>query len=116
LKADFIFEPVLPEVVPKVENYFLTPFMKLTFGEKAILEGDQGQVMSKVIRTLVLYGEALQADRLIPIGYFSYPFCIPGVGIRLEILNELVDTGLKIEQGFTLDPWAPLDFENVFFT
>ena len=62
--------------------------MQLTDEEKAILNGSQGSVMAKVMRTLVMYGEALQAEKLVEIegpGHFSIPFCMPGVGPRLDL-------------------------------
>ena len=91
--------------------------MKLTQEEQEILEGRQGLTLQKVMRTLVLYGEALSAKRFVDIewqGHFSIPFALPGVGPRLEMLDELAEVGLKTKYPFTLDPKAPLDFENLF--
>ena len=75
--------------------------------------------MAKVMRTLVMYGEALQAEKLVEIegpGHFSIPFCMPGVGPRLEMLAELAEAGCRTKHGFTLDPRPPFDFENLFVT
>ena len=91
--------------------------MELTQEEQDILEGKQGLILRKVMRTLVLYGEALGAERFVEIewpGHFSIPFALPGVGPRLEMLDELAEAGLKTKYPFTLDPKAPLDFENLF--
>ena len=41
------------------------------------------------MRTMVLYAEALEADKFVDIdwaGHFSIPFALPGVGPRLEKL------------------------------
>lgn len=93
--------------------------MKLTKGEQAILKGAQGPVLQKVMRTLVLYGETLSAERFVDIegpGHFSIPFSMPGIGPRLEMLDELAEAGLKTKYPFTLDPRHPFDFENLGLT
>jgi predicted aconitase len=93
--------------------------MKLSQEEKLILEGKQGPTLQKVMRSLVLYGEAIGADEFVEIegnSHFSWPFPLSGVGLRLEMLDELVDAGLKTKYPFTLDPMAPLDFENLNLT
>ena len=93
--------------------------MILTQDEQDILDGNQGSTLQKVMRTLVLYGEALEAERFINIdwgGHFSIPFALPGVGPRLEMLDELAEAGLKTTRPFTLDPRAPGDFETLGVT
>ena len=93
--------------------------MILTQDEQDILDGNQGTTLQKVMRTLVLYGEALEAERFIDIdwgGHFSIPFALPGVGPRLEMLDELAEAGLKTTRPFTLDPRAPCDFETLGVT
>jgi len=91
--------------------------MTLTKEEQEILEGKKGEVFQKVMKSLVRYGEALDAERLVNIewpGHFSIPFAIAGTGLRLEMLDELVEAGLKTKYPFTLDPKSPSDFENLF--
>ncbi|MBW2368566.1 MAG: DUF521 domain-containing protein [Deltaproteobacteria bacterium] len=88
--------------------------MLLTKAEQDILDGKHGRTLQKIMKTLVLYGEALEAEKLVDIewgGQFSIPFALPGVGPRLAMLNELVDAGLKTTLPFTLDPRAPVDFK-----
>jgi predicted aconitase len=92
--------------------------MNLTKEEEAILDGQQGSTLQKVMRTLVFYGEALEAEKFVDIewdGHFSIPSAVPGLGPRLEMLDELVMAGLKTKFPFTLDPRspAPADFENL---
>lgn len=90
--------------------------IKLTPEERGILRGRQGPTMQKVMKTVVLYGEALGAERLVEIegdGHFVIPWATPGIGPSLEMLGELVAAGLKTKYPFTLDPKAPLDFENL---
>ncbi len=93
--------------------------MNLTHEEERILAGEQGPVLQKVLQTLVCYGDALGATRFVDVehdGHFSWPFAIPGVGLRLEMLEEIVAAGLKTKRPFTLDPAAPLDFKNLGLT
>jgi hypothetical protein len=93
--------------------------MKLNKEEQDMLDGKQGSTLQKVMRTLVLYGRALGAERFVDIegdGHFSVPYAFPGVGLRPEMLDELTHAGLKTKHPFTLDPRAPLDFENLGIT
>ncbi len=41
--------------------------MTLTEEQKAILGGSQGETMAKVMKTLVMYGETFNAQRLVPV-------------------------------------------------
>jgi len=93
--------------------------MKLSREEQDMLEGGQGPTLQKVMQSLVFYGEALGAERFVDVewgGHFAIPFAIPGLGPRVEMLDELVEAGLKTTHPFTLDPRAPLDFENLDLT
>jgi predicted aconitase len=90
--------------------------IKLTQEEQDILLGSEGPTMQKVMKTVVLYGEALCAERLVDIegaGHFVIPWASPGIAPALEMLDELVAADLKTKYPFTLDPRAPLDFENL---
>jgi len=83
--------------------------------ERDILRGKQGPTMQKVMKTVVLYGEALGAERLVDIegdGHFVIAYAIPGIAPSVDMLDELVAAGLKTKRPFTLDPKPPLDFEN----
>jgi len=88
--------------------------MILTKDEQEILDGKKGTTLQKIMKTMVLYGEALEADKFVDIewgGHFSIPFALPATGARLEMLDELVSAGLKTKHPFTLDPRVPFDFE-----
>ena len=90
--------------------------IQLSREEKEILRGAQGQVLQKVMETVVLYGEALCAERLMDItgpGHLVIPWSIPGISPPIDMLEELVDAGLQTKFPFTLDPRPPLDFENL---
>lgn len=89
--------------------------MKLSNEEQQILEGSQGEMLQRVMTTIVAYGEALEADRLVNItgmGHFVIPHALPGISPSMKMLDALIAAGLKTLKPFTLDPVAPLDFEN----
>ena len=90
--------------------------INLTQEEEDILHGKQGQTMQKIMETLVLYGEVLNAEKLVEIegnGHLVICWPIPGISPPMEMLDEFVDCGLQTKFPFTLDPKAPLDFENL---
>jgi len=93
--------------------------MELTPEERNILDGKQGPTLQKVMRTLVIYGRAVGAKRFVDIewdGHFSIHHVLPGIGPRLEMIDELVEANLKTQYPFTLDPKPPLDFGNLSLT
>jgi len=89
--------------------------IKLTRSEQNILKGNLGPVMQKVMISVVLYGEAMGAKRLVDIegnGHFVISYALPGIAPSMEMLEELVSAGTHTKHPFTLDPKPPLDFEN----
>jgi predicted aconitase len=93
--------------------------ISLTDDELDILAGKQGSTLQKVMETVVSYGEALGADRLVEIegpGHFVIPWASPGIAPPLQMLDELAEADLATTHPFTLDPCAPLDFEPLDLT
>jgi predicted aconitase len=89
--------------------------IRLTPEERDVLHGRQGPSLQKAMETVVRYGEALGAERLVDLegqGHFVIAYAIPGIAPSLEMLDELVAAGLKTKFPFSLDPRPPLDFEN----
>ena len=41
--------------------------MNLTPEQQAILNGEKGEVLAKVMKTLVMYGDAFGAEKLVPV-------------------------------------------------
>lgn len=41
--------------------------MVLTKEQQALLDGEKGETMAKVMKTLVMYGEAFGAERMVPV-------------------------------------------------
>ncbi|EIV99292.1 MAG: aconitase X [Thermoanaerobacter sp.] len=89
--------------------------MELTDEEKEILEGKHGEVMRKVLESVVLYGEAFEARRLLPIDgpvHLVTSFALTGIESVFDMMDELINAGLKTKEPFTVDP-RPIDYDNV---
>ena len=86
--------------------------MKLSAEEKRILDGEQGEVMAKVMKTLVMYGDAFGAERLARVTG-SYGHLVTSFGLSMmtpvySLLDKLIETGALSQQKFTVNP-RPLD-------
>ncbi len=89
--------------------------MILTDEEKAILNGEKGATMAKVIKTLILYGETFGAKRFARVtapGHLVTSFGISVLSPVFNITQELIDAGLKAEMPVTVDP-RTIDYKNV---
>ena len=90
--------------------------MYLTSEEIDILNGKQGEVLSKIMKTLVMYGDTFGAEKLVPVTS-QYGHLVTSFGLSMmkpvyELMDEILDSGIKSKQRFTVDP-RPLDFKNV---
>ncbi len=86
--------------------------MKLTAQQQEILNGAQGETMAKVMRTLVMYGEAFGADKLVPVTS-KYNHLVTSFGLKMmqpvfDLMQQLIDAGAVSGQQFSVDP-RPLD-------
>lgn len=89
--------------------------MKLTPEEQEIFDGKQGKTLQKVMRTIVQYGEIFGADKLVPIsgpGHLVTSFGISLMTATFDVMQDLIDAGLKTKEPFTVDP-RPIDNKNV---
>jgi len=89
--------------------------MNLTDEEKEILEGKKGETLRKAMESVVLYGEAFGAKRLVPVSgavHLVTSFGIPILEPVFDMMDELIEEGLRTEKPFTVDP-RPIDYENV---
>lgn len=99
--------------------------MELTHEQQAILDGEQGEVMAKIMKTLVMYGETFGATKMVPITS-TYGHIVTSFGIFLiqgvfDLMDQLVDAGVTAKQKFSADP-RPVDknvpanpIQNLFF-
>ena len=86
--------------------------MKLTKTQQEMLDGRQGEVMAKVVKTLVMYGEAFHAEKMVEVSS-DYNHLVTSFGLGVlnpvyDLMNELIDAGVMSKQKFTADP-RPLD-------
>jgi predicted aconitase len=86
--------------------------MQLTDEERAILEGEKGKALAKVMKTLVMYGETFGAQRMVPIsggnGHLVTSFGLSVMKPVFALLDSLIAEGALSGQYFTADP-RPLD-------
>lgn len=89
--------------------------MKLTKEEQAILDGSQGEVMSKIMRTMVEVGDLFGAEKFVDIthdGHIVTSMGIPLLKPLYRTMQEIIDAGITSKWKFTADP-RPIDYENV---
>ena len=90
--------------------------MLLTKEQQDILNGSRGETMAKVMKTLVAYGEAFDAERLVPVtSEYGHTVISFGLGIMkpvYELYDKILSDGEVSRQPFTADP-RPLDKKNV---
>ena len=86
--------------------------MYLTPEQQEILNGSKGETMAKVMKTLVMYGEAFNADKMVPVTS-EYNHLVTSFGLKMmkpvfELMQQLIDAGAISGQKFSVDP-RPLD-------
>ena len=86
--------------------------MVFTAEQQAILNGEKGEVLQKVLRTLVLYGETFGAEKLVPVeSQYGHLVTSFGLGVMkpvYELMDKLIEANAVSEQAFTVDP-RPMD-------
>lgn len=86
--------------------------MKLTEEQQEILNGSQGETMAKVMKTLVMFGEAFGADSMVPVtSQYNHLVTSFGLGVLApvyELMDQLLEAGAVSKQKFSMDP-RPLD-------
>jgi len=86
--------------------------MFLTDEQQAILNGSKGEVMAKVMKTLVMYGDTFGAEKMVPVTS-EYNHLVTSFGLKMmgpvfELMQKLIDAGAISQQKFSVDP-RPLD-------
>ena len=86
--------------------------MILTKEQEAILNGEKGETLAKVMKTLVMYGEAFDAEKLVPVTS-KYNHLVTSFGLKVmspvyDLMQQLLDADVSSEQKFSVDP-RPLD-------
>ena len=86
--------------------------MLLTKEQEAILNGEKGETLAKVMKTLVMYGDAFEAEKLVPITS-QYNHLVTSFGLKVmspvyDLMQTLLDAGVASGQKFSVDP-RPID-------
>lgn len=86
--------------------------MELTKEQQLILDGNQGEQMAKILKTLVMYGDTFNATKMVPISS-TYGHIVTSFGVIVikgvfDMMDELLAGNVKSKQKFSADP-RPLD-------
>lgn len=86
--------------------------MNLTKEQQAILDGEKGDVLARIMKTLVRYGELFGADAMVPVTS-KYNHLVTSFGLKAlkpvyELMDKLIESGNLSTQKFSADP-RPLD-------
>jgi len=86
--------------------------MQLTKEQQALLNGEKGEMMAKVVKTLVMYGETFGAERMVPVTS-EYGHTVISFGLKImkpiyELYDQLIESGVLSQQKFSADP-RPVD-------
>ena len=86
--------------------------MILTKEQQAILNGEKGETLAKVMETVVRYGELFGAEKLVPVTS-KYNHLVTSFGLKMmtpvfDLMQQLIDAGVVSDQQFSADP-RPLD-------
>lgn len=86
--------------------------MILTKEQQALLDGEKGETIAKVIKTLVMYGDAFGAEKMVPItNEYGHTVISFGLGVMkpiYELYDKLLEAGAVSKQKFSADP-RPVD-------
>ena len=82
--------------------------MILTKEQQAILNGEKGETLAKVMETVVRYGELFGAEKLVPVTS-KYNHLVTSFGLKMmtpvfDLMQQLIDAGVMSEQKFSVDP------------
>ena len=86
--------------------------MILTPEQQAILNGEKGETLAKVMKTLVMYGDAFEAEKLVPITS-KYNHLVTSFGLKVmspvyDLMQTILDAGVSSGQKVSVDP-RPID-------
>ena len=86
--------------------------MILTKEQQAILNGQQGETMAKIMKTMVMFGDAFGAEKMVPVTS-KHNHLVTSFGLKVmapvyDLMQQLLDAGVKSSQTFSVDP-RPID-------
>ena len=82
--------------------------MFLNEEQTAILNGEKGETLAKVMQTVVRYGELFGAEKLIPVtsryNHLVTSFGLKALGPVYDLMTQLLNEGVLSQQQFSADP------------
>ena len=82
--------------------------MILNEEQKAILNGEKGETLAKVMESVIRYGELFGAEKLIPVtskyNHLVTSFGLKALGPVYDLMTKLIDDGVVSQQKFSMDP------------
>ena len=86
--------------------------MYLNEEQQAILNGSQGETMAKIMKTMVMFGDAFGAEKMVPVTS-KHNHLVTSFGLKVmapvyDLMQQLLDAGVKSSQTFSVDP-RPID-------
>ena len=86
--------------------------MFLNEEQQAILNGSQGETMAKIMKTMVMFGDAFGAEKMVPVTS-KHNHLVTSFGLKVmapvyDLMQQLLDAGVKSSQTFSVDP-RPVD-------
>ena len=86
--------------------------MFLNEEQQAILNGSQGETMAKIMKTMVMFGDAFGAEKMVPVTS-KHNHLVTSFGLKVmspvyDLMQQLLDAGVKSGQTFSVDP-RPID-------
>ena len=99
--------------------------MQLYKRQQAILDGKEGEIKAKVMKTLVMYGETFGAEKMVDItgeyGHLVTSFGLSVMKPVYSLMDKLIEGGALSGQKFSVDP-RPLEscvprnlIQDIFF-
>ncbi len=88
--------------------------MILTPQEQSIMDGEQGEMLQRAMKTVVTFGELFNAPKLVELQaspHLALSWGMSSISPFLRIYNRLADAGLKTYAPFTANP-KPMDKQN----
>jgi len=82
--------------------------MILNKEQQAMLNGEKGETLAKVMQSVVRYGELFGATKLVPVtskyNHLVTSFGLKMIGPIYELMNQLIEAGAVSGQKFSMDP------------
>jgi predicted aconitase len=92
--------------------------MELTTEEQQIYDGEQGETLAKILKSVLRFGEIFGAKRLVPVNkpvHLVASFGVPMLKPIYDLMDELIENNIKTKLPFTVDP-RPVDHASIKYT